>query len=126
MPLSGWFHSIQRNSEPLEASGDSQFKDISFIFMGHGGMTDAGKNLERKMVSMSEAHANIHHIQSVPMKELLAYTSSATIGCVLTVDNCLNHKYSLPNKFFNAMAGLPMLVSTFLRCVSWLKSMNVV
>ena len=98
--------------ELLEASSESQFKDINFIFMGHGGMTDAGKNLERKIVSMSETHANIHHVQSVPMKELLAYTSSATIGCVLTVDNCLNHKYSLPNKFFEyAMAGLPILVS---------------
>ena len=61
---------------------------------------------------MSETHANIHHVQSVPMKDLLAYTSSATIGCVLTVDNCLNHKYSLPNKFFEyAMAGLPILVN---------------
>jgi len=98
--------------ELLEASSESQFKDINFIFMGHGGMTDAGKNLERKIVSMSETHPNIHHVQSVPMKELLAYTSSATIGCVLTVDNCLNHKYSLPNKFFEyAMAGLPILVS---------------
>ena len=34
--------------ELLEASSDSQFKDINFIFMGHGGMTDAAKNLEKK------------------------------------------------------------------------------
>jgi len=98
--------------ELLEASNDSQFKDTNFIFMGHGGMTKAGKNLERQIVSMSKSHENIHHVKSVPMNELLKYTSSATVGCVLTVDNCLNHKFSLPNKFFEyAMAGLPILVS---------------
>ena len=98
--------------ELLEASGDSQFKDINFIFMGHGGITKAGKNLERQIVSMSKSHENIYHVKSVPMNELLKYTSSATVGCVLTVDNCLNHKFSLPNKFFEyAMAGLPILVS---------------
>ena len=80
--------------------------------MGDGGITQAGKDLERQIVSMSEARENIHHVKSVPIKELLEYTSSATIGCVLTIDNCLNHKYSLPNKFFEyAMAGLPILVS---------------
>ena len=69
--------------------------------MGDGGITQAGKELERQIVNMSESHENIHHVKSVPMKELLEYTSSATIGCVLTIDNCLNHKYSLPNKFLN-------------------------
>ena len=33
--------------ELLEASGDSQFKDINFIFMGHGGMTEWGKFREK-------------------------------------------------------------------------------
>lgn len=98
--------------ELLEASRHSDFKSINFIFMGDGGITQAGKDLERQIVSMSENHENIHHVKSVPVKELLEYTSSATIGCVLTIDNCLNHKYSLPNKFFEyAMAGLPILVS---------------
>ncbi|MEC8243657.1 MAG: glycosyltransferase [Verrucomicrobiota bacterium] len=98
--------------ELLEASRYSDLKGINFIFMGDGGITQAGKDLERQILRKSETHQNIHHVKSVPIEELLEYTSSATIGCVLTIDNCLNHKYSLPNKFFEyAMAGLPMLVS---------------
>ncbi len=108
----GGFIPYRGITELLEASTNSDLKGINFIFMGDGGITQAGKDLERQIVNMSEAHENIHHVKSVPMKELLEYTSSATIGCVLTIDNCLNHKYSLPNKFFEyAMAGLPILVS---------------
>jgi len=108
----GGFIPYRGITELLEASTNSDLKGINFIFMGDGGITQAGKDLERQIVSMSENHENIHHVKSVPVKELLEYTSSATIGCVLTIDNCLNHKYSLPNKFFEyAMAGLPILVS---------------
>ncbi len=75
-------------------------------------MTNAGQKLEKQILDLSTKQKNIYHVQSVPMNELLSYTSSASIGVCLTIDNCLNHKYSLPNKFFEyAMAGLPMLVS---------------
>ena len=75
-------------------------------------MTSAGQKLEKQILDLSTKQKNIYHVQSVPMNELLSYTSSASIGVCLTIDNCLNHKYSLPNKFFEyAMAGLPMLVS---------------
>ena len=108
----GGFIPYRGITELLEASRNTDLKSINFIFMGDGGITQAGKDLERQIVSMSEARENIHHVKSVPIQELLEYTSSATIGCVLTIDNCLNHKYSLPNKFFEyAMAGLPILVS---------------
>lgn len=108
----GGFIPFRGITELLEASIKSSLKDVNFIFMGDGGMTQAGRNLEKQIVKMSKSHENIYHVKSVPIKELLAYTSSATVGCVLTIDNCLNHKYSLPNKFFEyAMAGLPVLVS---------------
>ena len=98
--------------ELIEGFCYQEFKDINLILMGHGGMTSAGKNLEKHIVELSEKHKNIHFVESVPRNELLSYTSSASIGVCLTIDNCLNHRYSLPNKFFEyAMAGLPILVS---------------
>ena len=80
--------------------------------MGHAGITKFGKSLEKRIVDLAKKHKNIHHVKSVPMNDLLSFTSSASFGVCLTVDNCLNHKYSLPNKFFEyAMAGLPIVVS---------------
>jgi len=108
----GGFLPFRGIEELLEGSRDSGFESLNFIFMGHAGITKFGKSLEKRIVDLAKKHKNIHHVKSVPMNDLLSFTSSASFGVCLTVDNCLNHKYSLPNKFFEyAMAGLPIVVS---------------
>jgi glycosyltransferase involved in cell wall biosynthesis len=98
--------------ELTQAFNNDEMKDVNIILMGHGGMTKAGQDLEKQILDLSIKQKNIYHVQSVPMHELLSFTSSASVGVCLTIDNCLNHRYSLPNKFFEyAMAGLPILVS---------------
>ena len=95
-----------------QAFCNDEMKDVNIILMGHGGMTQAGQDLEKRIIDLSIKQTNIYHVKSVPMHELLSFTSSASVGVCLTIDNCLNHRYSLPNKFFEyAMAGLPILVS---------------
>ncbi len=99
-------------SELLDISNDLQFKHVNFIFMGYGGKSSVGQKLEEEIIERSIKLKNVHFVPTVPREDLLSYTSSASFGVCLTIDNCLNHRYSLPNKFFEyAMAGLPLLVS---------------
>ena len=108
----GGFLPYRGIEELTQAFCKEELAEVNLLLMGDGGMTSAGQKLEKQILDLSTKQKNIYHVQSVPMNELLSYTSSASIGVCLTIDNCLNHKYSLPNKFFEyAMAGLPMLVS---------------
>lgn len=84
----------------------SAFKSLphkNVVFMGNGPLKDQIK-------STSKDHSNIKFYESVPVDEVLKYTSSADVGICLTDKSCLNHIFCLPNKFFEYMnAGVPVI-----------------
>ena len=81
-------------------------RDRHLIFMGFG-------PLEQEVVRAAAANPNIHFLRAVPPKEMLNYTASADIGFAAHLEpSCLNHRYALPNKFFEyLLAGLPIWVN---------------
>ena len=75
------------------------------IFMGNGLFKDIIDDTACK-------YKNIFFLPAVPSNVLLDYTSSADIGIFLYKNNCLNHYYCLPNKFFEyTQAELPVVIS---------------
>lgn len=81
--------------------------DRHIVFMGFG-------ELSALIQQYASKHGNIHIRAAVPVDQILKYTSSADVGCVLFENTCLNYYYCLPNKFFEYMAsGLPVIASDF-------------
>ena len=77
--------------------------DASLIIMGYGPLEDFCKS------KVNESN-NIYFHEAVPPHLLHEYTCSADIGILSTDRSCLNHEYSLPNKFFEYLiAGLPVM-----------------
>lgn len=82
-------------------------KKKHIVFMGYGILESMVKKYESQF-------SNIHFQPAVRPEEVFKYTSSADIGVHLLENNCLNHFYSLPNKFFEyVFGGLPLIVSDF-------------
>jgi glycosyltransferase involved in cell wall biosynthesis len=80
--------------------------DRHLVFMGFG-------PLEKAVLEAAAAHPNVHFLPAVPLREMLNYTASADIGFAAHLEPaCLNHRYALPNKFFEyLLAGLPIWVN---------------
>lgn len=89
----------------LEAfAAESDPKKV-IVLMGYGA-------LEPMVKQAAEQHQNIFYHEAVSPDILLDYTSSADIGILYYENDCLNHYYCSPNKFFEyTMAGLPVIVS---------------
>jgi len=86
------------------------------VLMGYG----VSENIIR---SYCKAYKNIHFKPSVPVDEIIKYTSSADVGMFILPGNdiSLSYRYSLPNKFFEyAIAGLHICVSDNLELLSGL------
>ena len=78
------------------------------VFLGGGALKEALRNRVRAY----EMESRVFFLEPVPPEELLIVTSSADVGISLLEDNCLNHRYALPNKLFEyLMAGVPVLGS---------------
>lgn len=81
--------------------------DKHIVFMGRG-------LLEGMVSAYAAKHPNIHFQPAVPPEQVIEYTCSADVGLSMLTDDCLNHRYCLPNKFFEyLMAGVPVLASDF-------------
>ncbi|MBM3453884.1 MAG: glycosyltransferase family 4 protein [Bacteroidetes bacterium] len=79
--------------------------NIVIVFMGYG-------ELEDDITNSSLEYGNIFFQPAVGPDTVLEFTASADIGIHLIQNTCLNHYFSLPNKFFEySMAGLPVIVS---------------
>lgn len=75
------------------------------LFMGSGA-------LEGQIRRASEASTRVHIHPPVPMAEVVGRVAGADIGVSLLEDTCLNHKYALPNKFFECLqGGVPVVVN---------------
>ena len=78
--------------------------DHHIVFLGFGGAV-------KRVKQFSSKHPNIHIHDAVSSKDLLRYTAGADVGIHLIPNNCINHDYCLPNKFFQYISmGLPVLV----------------
>ena len=89
----------------LKAFENMTRTDMVLVLMGYG-------NLVPKILDITRKCSNIFYYPPVSPEIVLQYTASADIGIVFTENTCLNHFYSLPNKFFEyAMAGLGLLVN---------------
>jgi glycosyltransferase involved in cell wall biosynthesis len=81
--------------------------DRHLIIMGHGELSDYVRN-------EAAICPRIHFKESVPIEELLAWTSSADAGLFYNQRRMtLSYQYSLPNKFFEyAIGQLYLIVSS--------------
>jgi len=78
-------------------------EEFVLVFMGSGPLVP----LVREQAQVCK---NIFYREPVLVSELPFYTASADIGMSIIVDSCLNHRYCLPNKFFQYIhAGLPQI-----------------
>lgn len=75
------------------------------VFLGFG-------ELEDEIRVAAAASPNIHFHAAVSPESVLRYTRGADVGFALLSDDCLNHSFALPNKFFHYLhAGMPVIVS---------------
>lgn len=80
-------------------------RNIHLVVMGSGPLED------RVKAAVASAN-NIHQLPPVPPQEVLRFTQGADVGICLTVNSCLSHYYSLPNKIFEYLhAGIPVIVN---------------
>jgi glycosyltransferase involved in cell wall biosynthesis len=95
-----------RRVEQVACAFSKARRDRHLVFMGFG-------PLENVVIKAAAANPNIHFLRAVPPKEMLRYTASADIGFAAHLEpSCLNHRYALPNKFFEyLLAGLPIWVN---------------
>ena len=96
---------IKARNIPLILECFARLGDIkaSLVMMGYGYHTEDARKAAKQ-------HENIYYHDAVPADILLNYTASADVGLLLTEDDCLSSRYSLPNKLFEyQMAGLPVI-----------------
>lgn len=84
-------------------ANDPTLGDITFIGFGEN---------ENYLKDLSLDNKNIQFLKPKPISELLLFISTFDISLSLTKVDVLNHKYSLPNKLFEAISvGLPVIVN---------------
>ena len=93
-----------RRIEQLLRVFSSVPNDRHLVLLGSGSLRDM-------IQSVAERHINIHCLDAVPSREVLAWASGADIGICGGENVCLSYFLSLPNKLFEYLhAGLPVLV----------------
>ena len=80
----------------------------TLVFMGGGPLKPALV----AMVQAQELGQRVKFVPPVLPEVLLPITADADLGVTMLKNNCLNHRYALPNKLFEyLMAGIPVLGS---------------
>lgn len=86
----------------------SRVPDANLVFLGHGPEKEALQQLAAKK-GLSD---RVHFLDPVPPDRIRETIRSADLGVSMLEDTCLNHRFALPNKFFDYIhAGLPILAS---------------
>ena len=68
--------------------------------------------LQRSAEIAAETYHNVHFHPGVSPECVIEYIMGVDVGISLTMDNCLSHHYSLPNKVLESLcAGIPVIVS---------------
>jgi len=123
-----WIRSVEahipedKNLLLLQGAGLNEFRGVeemvyAMIFLEPAfhlliiGGGDIFKKLE-KMIEGNQLTEKITLIQKMPFAILAHFTRKAKLGISIDKTSVLNHKYSLPNKFFEYLhAGVPVLSS---------------
>jgi glycosyltransferase involved in cell wall biosynthesis len=86
-------------------------QDAHLVFLGDGGDRGYGARLAA-LAEECGVRERVHFVPSVPLHELLGYTSEADVGVSLLEATCENHRLALPNKVFEYVAaGIPVVAS---------------
>jgi glycosyltransferase involved in cell wall biosynthesis len=94
----------------IEESMDAilEVDDASLVLMGYGNLRD---ELVRR-ASSAPYLGRVFVIDPVPPSELLQWTSSADVMLIAIAPTTVNHRYSTPQKLFEAMAaGVPVVAT---------------
>lgn len=79
-----------------------------------------------EIVAAEGLGARVHMVGPVPHRDVVRTIRSGTIGVCAIQDTCLNHRYCMPNKLFEAcFAGLPLCVSDFPDMGEVVKSLEI-
>lgn len=99
--------------------------DIVIIMMGKG--IEPSKSQLKALIASEEVDGHVKILPPVPYEELLDWTASADLGLnIIPLDETLNKRTCLPNKFFEyLMAGLPVLTSPLDAAEALVTSYNV-
>ena len=96
-----------RGAEEL-VSAMSMVEDVKLVIIGSGDIIDRLHNQVREKGDEN----NIVFLPRMPWEEMMRYTMCCDAGLSLDADNCINHRYSLPNKLFDYIAaGIPVIAS---------------
>lgn len=89
----------------LEAFDLIQEPDLRLVFMGYGPLT-------ARIQAVVQRDQRVALVPAVPSEEVLEHTVDAEFGLCFLIDDCLNHRYALPNKVFEyLMAGVPVVAN---------------
>jgi len=93
---------------PMMVKAMQHTENAVLVFMGKGPLRAEIEHLTRAL----KLESKIRFIDPIPPNQLLSVTASADIGLTFLEDCCLNHRYALPNKFFEYLtAGIPVIAS---------------
>jgi glycosyltransferase involved in cell wall biosynthesis len=99
--------------------------DIVIIMMGKG--VEPTISQLKALIASEEVDDRVKILPPVPYEELLDWTASADLGLnIIPLDETLNKRTCIPNKFFEyIMAGLPVLTSPLDAVEALVTSYNV-
>jgi glycosyltransferase involved in cell wall biosynthesis len=111
MIFHGYFLKGRALTQTIRALAPLKDTKLNFILMGDGPLKLELENL----VEQNNLHDVVSFQPFVERDKLLPILSTADIGLSLIEDDCINRKYSLPNKFFELIsAGIPVLASNII------------
>lgn len=94
----------------LEAIQRPELSSAHLAFMGFGQLTD----WLRKEAAQARYGRRVHVLDAVPPEELLSWIAGVDVAVAPIQPSTLNHRYSSPNKVFEAIAsGTPVAGSDF-------------
>ncbi len=92
------------------------------VFMGGGPLRE---ETEQLVIDLNLS-SKVRFLDSVSPDDLLNVTATADLGLTFLEDSCLNHRYALPNKFFEYLtAGVPVIASNLPEIAGIIKRYDV-
>ena len=97
-----------RSRDRTVDGGDARVPDAALVLMGYGKSRD---HLERQALEPPFA-GRVYLLPAVPPDDLLVWTASADILVIAIQPTSLNHRYTTPQKLFEALtAGVPVVAA---------------
>ena len=94
---------------------------VKLVIIGSGDIIDR----VHKQVRENGDENKIIFLPGMPWEQMMRYTMCCDAGLSLDSDNCINHRYSLPNKLFDYIAaGIPVIASDLTEVAAVIKKYN--